>query len=128
MSSPLLWQLCGLVVLVAIAAKAGGCALAARWSGLSWRDSALVGVFMNTRGLMELIVLNGGYDLGVIPKSMFFILTIMAVVTTYMTAPLLRLLTGPEQVQFGVEAASPGGWQAVALEPDVEVRRSGTAG
>jgi len=128
MSGPLLWQLCGLVVLVAIAAKAGGCALAARWSGLSWRDSALVGIFMNTRGLMELIVLNVGYDLGVIPKSMFFILTIMAVVTTYMTAPLLRRLTGPEQVQFGVEAASPGRWQAVGLEPDVEVRRSGTAG
>jgi hypothetical protein len=58
---------------------------------------------------------------------MFFILTIMAVVTTYMTAPLLRRLMGPEHMEFGVKAASPGKWQAVALEPDVEVRRSGTA-
>jgi Kef-type K+ transport system membrane component KefB len=92
MTSPLLWQLCGLVVVVAIAAKGGGCMLAARCGGLSWRDSTCIGVLMNTRGLMELIVLNVGYDLGVIPKSVFFMLTVMAVVTTYMTAPLLRRL------------------------------------
>src|SRR5262249_36424390 len=61
MSSPLMWELCALVVAVAIVAKAGGCAMAARWSGMGWRDSASVGVLMNTRGLMELIVLNVGY-------------------------------------------------------------------
>lgn len=97
MSSPLLWQLCALVIAVAIIAKGGGCMMAARWSGLSWKDSASMGAFMNTRGLMELIVLNVGYDLGVIPKSIFFMLTLMAVVTTYMTAPLVRLLRGPAE-------------------------------
>ncbi len=106
MTKPFLWQLCLLVIVVAITAKGGGCMLAARWSGFSWKDSACMGTFMNTRGLMELIVLNVGYDLGVIPKSMFFMLTIMAVVTTYMTAPLLRRLLS-----------------AAVMEPVIEVRQ-----
>lgn len=101
MTSPLLWQLCGLVVVVAIAAKGGGCMLAAHWGGLSWRDSACMGTFMNTRGLMELIVLNVGYDLGVIPQSVFFMLTVMAVATTYMTAPLLRRLFRATEFDVG---------------------------
>lgn len=88
-----LWLLCGLVLLTAIVGKLGGCALAARWNGLSWRDSMAIGVMMNTRGLMELIVINVGLDLGIIPKSVFFMLVLMAVVTTYMTAPLLRWMT-----------------------------------
>ena len=58
---------------------------------------------MNTRGLMELIVLNVGYDLGVIPKSMFFMLTVMALTTTYMTAPLLRRLMNLSARTLGVE-------------------------
>jgi Kef-type K+ transport system membrane component KefB len=84
---------------VAILAKGGGCALASRFSGLSWQESASMGVLMNTRGLMELVVINVGYDLGMIPKSMFFILTLMAVATTYMTAPLLRRLMNLTTVQ-----------------------------
>jgi Kef-type K+ transport system membrane component KefB len=84
---------CILVIVVAALAKGGVCMLVGRVSGFSWRDSASLGVLMNTRGLMELIVVNVGYDLGVIPKSMFFMLTMMAVATTYMTAPLLRKLT-----------------------------------
>lgn len=111
MSNPFLWGLCLLVIGVAIVAKGGACALASRLGGLSWRDSASLGVLMNTRGLMELVVLNVGLDLGVIPKSMFFMLTLMAVVTTYMTAPLLRTLVNftalgpsleraPEQVRL----------------------------
>ena len=117
MTSPLLWKLCALVIVVAIAAKGGGCMLAARWSGLSWRDSASVGAFMNTRGLMELIVLNVGYDLGVIPKSMFFILTMMAVVTTYMTAPLVRRLLGAAEFNFG-----EGVFQAAPVSAEIEAR------
>src|SRR5262249_10354857 len=74
-SSRLMLALCALLVAVAIDATEGGCALAARWSGLGWKDAVSMGVLMNTRGLMELIVLNVGYDLGVIPKSMFFMLT-----------------------------------------------------
>ena len=93
MSDPFLWVACILVIVVAALAKGGVCMLVGRVSGFSWRDSASLGVLMNTRGLMELIVVNVGYDLGVIPKSMFFMLTMMAVATTYMTAPLLRKLT-----------------------------------
>ncbi|MBL8211524.1 MAG: cation:proton antiporter [Bryobacterales bacterium] len=90
MSGAHLWLLCGLVLLAAVVGKLGGCTLAARWNGLSWRDSGMIGVMMNTRALMELIVINIGYDLGIIPRSVFFMLVFMAIVTTYMTAPILR--------------------------------------
>ena len=99
MSGGLDWLLCGLVLLAAIVGKVGGCAFAARSSGLGWRNSTLIGVMMNTRGLMELIVINMGYDLGIIPKSVFFMLVLMAVVTTYMTAPLMRLLVRGSEIE-----------------------------
>jgi Kef-type K+ transport system membrane component KefB len=92
MHGALMWVLCGLVLLVAIAGKVGGCTTAALLNGLPWKESLAVGVLMNTRGLMELIAVNLGHDLGVIPKSLFFMLVLMAVMTTYMTAPLLRRL------------------------------------
>ena len=85
------WLLCGLIILVACVGKVGGSALAARTAGLSWRDSAAVGVLMNTRGLMELVVLNVGLDLGIISPQLFAMLVVMAVATTLMTAPILRL-------------------------------------
>ncbi|MSO20160.1 MAG: sodium:proton antiporter [Acidobacteria bacterium] len=92
-----LWGFCGLVLAAAVVGKFGGCTLAARWSGMKWRESTIIGVMMNTRALMELIVINIGYDLGIIPKEVFFMLVFMAVVTTYMTTPLLtRLLRGSE--------------------------------
>jgi Kef-type K+ transport system membrane component KefB len=84
------WLLCGLVVLVAVVGKVAGCALAAASQRLSRSDALSIGVLMNTRGLMELVVINIGLDLGVIPESVFFMLVIMAVVTTYMTAPVVR--------------------------------------
>jgi len=87
-----LWALCGLVLLAAVVGKFGGCAAAARLMGLSWREASVVGIMMNTRGLMELIVINVGYDLGIISRNVFFMLVFMAVFTTYMTAPLLRRL------------------------------------
>ena len=90
MENPGLWLLCGLVLLAAVVGKFGGCALAARWTGLSWRNACTIGVMMNTRALMELIVINLGFDLGVIPRSVFFMLVFMAVVTTYLTTPVLR--------------------------------------
>jgi Kef-type K+ transport system membrane component KefB len=86
------WGFCGLVLAIAVIGKFGGCAAAARWSGLPARESAMIGVMMNTRGLMELVVVNVGYDLGVIPRDVFFMLVLMAVVTTYMTTPILRRL------------------------------------
>jgi Kef-type K+ transport system membrane component KefB len=87
-----LWAMCGLVLLAAFVGKFGGCSMAARCSGLSWRDACAIGVMMNTRALMELIVINLGYDLGIIPKSVFFMLVLMAVISTYFTAPVLRPL------------------------------------
>ena len=85
-----LWFLCALVLLAATVGKLGGCTLAARWNGFTWRDASLIGVMMNTRALMELIVINIGYELGIIPKTVFFMLVFMAIFTTYMTAPVMR--------------------------------------
>lgn len=81
--------------LLAIVAKVAPVYVAARATGMAHRDSLLLGSFMNTRGLMELIVLNVGYDLGFLPHSMFTILVIMAIVTTVMTGPILRLFLVP---------------------------------
>lgn len=81
-----------IVILVACVGKLGACSIAAKLNGLTGREAFLVGTMMNTRGLMELIVLNAGYDLGIIPKPVFCIFVIMAIVTTYMTAPVLRRL------------------------------------
>ena len=83
------WLICGLIVFLATAGKLGATAVAARWTGLSWRDSLRLGALMNTRGLMELIALNIGYDLGILSPQIFTMLVLMALVTTYMTGPLL---------------------------------------
>ena len=93
------WLLCGAIIVVATAGKFGGATLAARVVGLSWRDSAALGILMNTRGLVELIVLNIGLDLGVITPRLFTMLVIMALVTTLMTSPILSSLlrSGPGQ-------------------------------
>ncbi len=86
------WLLAGVIILVACAGKIGGSLLAARLSGLGMRDAAVLGVLLNTRGLMELIVLNVGLDLGVISPRLFAMLVVMAVVTTLSTSPLLSAL------------------------------------
>jgi Kef-type K+ transport system membrane component KefB/nucleotide-binding universal stress UspA family protein len=91
LNQPTLWALCGLVLLVAIAGKYCGTFLAARLSGLNRQDSSALGWLMNTRGLTELIVLNIGLSLGVITPLLFTMLVIMALVTTFMTSPLLAL-------------------------------------
>ncbi|MCG5052464.1 MAG: cation:proton antiporter [Myxococcales bacterium] len=84
------WAVTAVIVLLATIGKFGGSAVAARLTGLRWREASAVGVLMNTRGLMELIVLNIGLDLGVISPVMFTMLVIMALVTTLMTTPILR--------------------------------------
>jgi Kef-type K+ transport system membrane component KefB len=86
------WLLCVLIVVVATAGKFGGTAVAARLTGVPWRDSAALGILMNTRGLVELIVLNIGLDLGVITPRLFTMLVVMALVTTMMTSPILTRL------------------------------------
>ena len=91
-NSPALWGVCLLLITVAVAGKLGGCAVAARLVGESWKDSFTIGTLMNTRGLMELVALNIGYEMGVLPPSIFVILVIMALVTTFMTTPLLHFV------------------------------------
>ena len=90
--SPALWGMCALVLVAAIVGKFGGATIAARVVGMAWRDAIGVGILMNTRGLMELVVLNVGLELGVLSKTMFAIMVVMALVTTVMTSPLLALV------------------------------------
>lgn len=89
--TPFLWLLAGAILLVAIAGKFGGCSIAAYLGGFSRAEALCIGAMMNTRALMELIVINVGYELGVIPQSVFSMLVLMALLTTIMTTPLLFL-------------------------------------
>jgi Kef-type K+ transport system membrane component KefB len=86
------WLVCLAVIAVAVVGKFGGTAVAARLNGLDMRHSIGLGVLMNTRGLMEVIVLNVGLDLGVISPTLFTMLVVMAIVTTLMTVPLLKVV------------------------------------
>jgi Kef-type K+ transport system membrane component KefB len=86
------WLWCGAIIAVATLGKFGGSTLMARVAGMSWRDASALGILMNTRGLMELIVLNIGLDLGVISPRLFAMMVIMALVTTIGTTPVLWLL------------------------------------
>jgi Kef-type K+ transport system membrane component KefB len=87
------WMACILIIGVASLGKFGGSFLAARWTGSDWREAASLGVLMNTRGLMELIVLNVGLDLGVLSPVLFTMFVFMAVITTLVTTPILHVLT-----------------------------------
>lgn len=80
---------CGLVFVVAVAGKFGGSTIAARIMGTPWREAAAIGILMNTRGLIELVILNIGLDIGVLPRPLFSMMVLMAVGTTLMTTPLL---------------------------------------
>ena len=116
------WLMCVAVIGVAIAGKLGGSMMAARWTGMTWHESLSVGALMNTRGLIELIVLNLGYDLGILPPKIFGMMVLMALTTTFMTGPLLSLIefasrtrppvtkeqeTGNQRLQPVVAASAP---------------------
>jgi Kef-type K+ transport system membrane component KefB len=88
------WGWCLLIIAVATIGKVGGSAITARLNGMDARSSAAIGILMNTRGLMELIVLNVGLDLGVITPTLFAMLVLMAIATTFATSPLLRWFVG----------------------------------
>jgi Kef-type K+ transport system membrane component KefB len=92
LNTPELWQLCGIFILVAIVGKFGGATFASRFVGESWRNSLYIGALMNTRGLMELVVLTIGYEMGILTPSIFVILVLMTLVTTVMTTPLILLI------------------------------------
>jgi len=89
-SEPGDWLVLGALIAIATLGKFGGSAVAARLTGMRWREASAIGILMNTRGLMELIVLNLGMDLGVISPTIFTMLVIMALVTTFATTPVLR--------------------------------------
>ncbi|HNH10765.1 MAG TPA: cation:proton antiporter, partial [Leptospiraceae bacterium] len=80
-----------IIILAAVAGKFGGGMAAARLSGIGWKDSGIIGTLMNTRGLMELVVLNIGYDLGILSPKIFAMMVLMALITTFMTSPVLDL-------------------------------------
>lgn len=107
------WMTCGAIILLACLGKFGGSAVAARVTGLRWREAGAIGILMNTRGLMELIVLNLGLDLGVISPTLFTMMVIMALVTTFITTPLLRWMYPPEELARDQVAPAPD----VALAP-----------
>jgi Kef-type K+ transport system membrane component KefB len=113
-SAPSLWLICLLVLVVACSGKIFGCMLADRSMGETWKESFTLGILMNTRGLVELIVLNIGLDLGVLSPTLFAMLVIMALVTTMMASPLLPLL-GYRQI-----GAQPSVTESVLQEQMVE--------
>jgi hypothetical protein len=103
-NDPYLWKITGFIILVAVIGKFFGSALAAKFVGQNWRDSLTIGALMNTRGLMELVVLNIGLDLKVLTPEVFTMMVIMALVTTFMTGPTLNLINyifnSKDEIQF----------------------------
>ena len=95
-----MWMYCGLIVLVATLGKFGGSMLAAWWTGMSVPEAAGVGTLMNTRGLMELVVLNIGLDIKVVSPALFSMMVLMALATTFMTSPVLQMIC-PDTVLRG---------------------------
>ena len=100
---PILWLITGVLIAVAIVGKLFGAAIAARLTGFDWRASFVIGTLMNTRGLTELIVLNLALEKGVISDALFAMLVIMALVTTFMAGPLLKLLDPDNEYGAPVE-------------------------
>jgi K+:H+ antiporter len=92
-----MWMYCGLIVLVATVGKLGGSMLASRVAGMSLRDAAKLGALMNTRGLMELVILNIGLDIKVLSPTLFCMMVIMALFTTFITTPILDMLDSGKQ-------------------------------
>jgi len=99
-----MWFYCAVIIALAIIGKLCGSLVAARINGMSWREAAAVGVMMNTRGLVELVILNIGLDLGILSQRLFSIMVLMALVTTFMTSPLLSWIY-PERHQLNHQDA-----------------------
>lgn len=92
LNSSEMWGLCGIFILVAIIGKFGGTIISARFAKESWKDSFSLGAMMNTRGLMELVILSIGYEMRILPPTIFVMLVLMTLVTTFMTTPLLSMI------------------------------------
>lgn len=107
LNDPSAWKVAGFVILVAVTGKFLGSAVAARFVGQSWKDSLTIGALMNTRGLMELVVLNIGYDLGILTPEIFAMMVIMALVTTFMTGPILDIINRSFKKEVHATAVMP---------------------
>ena len=99
LSNGWLWMWCGLIIVVATVGKLGGTMVAGWLTGLGLREAAGLGILMNTRGLMELVVLNIGLDLGVISPTLFTMMVVMAIVTTVATSPALLWVLGEGRLE-----------------------------
>jgi Kef-type K+ transport system membrane component KefB len=104
LDGPALWGVCAVIFAVAVIGKLGGSATAARLAGMTWREALSVGALMNTRGLMELVILNVGLEIGVISPALFAMMVLMALVTTAMTSPLVSVLYEGERATAPVRA------------------------
>ncbi len=123
------WATCLLLVAVATAGKLAGSAVAARSSGLSWRESAAVGILMNTRGVLGLVAIHLGLDLGLLSPKLFTMLVIVALVTTSLTSPALSWAVPPTELPKDIDGGtraprSVGGYTVLAC---VAFERSGPA-
>jgi Kef-type K+ transport system membrane component KefB len=107
-----LWMLCGLILLVAVGSKLLVSALVVRASGMSWRESLSVGILVNTKGLVELVILNVGLDLHIISPTLFSMMVIMALATTLMTAPLIHFT----MLRYSESRTGPGTYEDTKLE------------
>lgn len=115
-----MWMYCGLIILVATLGKLGGSMLAAWWTGMPVREAAGLGTLMNTRGLMELVILNIGLEIKVISPALFSMMVLMALATTFMTSPLLQIIC-PDRI---LRPATEGARVKVAVSP-LELNPSG---
>lgn len=112
-----LWKVCGGIVAIAVTGKFLGSSLAARFVGQNWHQSLTIGALMNTRGLMELVVLNIGYELGVLTPEIFAMMVIMALVTTFMTGPSLDII----QYFFKEKMAQPASGALAGAMPKFKI-------
>ena len=101
---PEMWMYCGVIILVATVGKLGGSMVASWWAGMSLRESAGLGTLMNTRGLMELVILNIGLDIKVISPALFSMMVLMALTTTFMTSPVLKAICPDSLLRTPVDA------------------------
>ena len=100
LKEPADWLVCVVIILIASSGKFGGSFFAARITGSDSKEAASLGILMNTRGLMELVVLNVGLDLGVLSPTLFAMFVLMAIVTTLATTPILQALATPPEPEL----------------------------
>jgi Kef-type K+ transport system membrane component KefB len=114
-----MWMYCGLIILVATLGKLGGSTLASSWTGMPIREAAGLGTLMNTRGLMELVILNIGFEIKVISPALFSMMVLMALATTFMTSPVLHLICPDKILRHEPD-------DAAAMQPVPSLRFSAT--